>query len=100
MGRNDQGLIADLEHVKGLRGVLHRGPVRLAAHNDRDRFCRHCAPTFRTSPRKEARDYRLRPPAGKAKAVWSCVKRNKLVKDRSWPQTSPMQAAIWRSRRR
>ena len=33
--------------IEGLGGMLHRGPVRLTAHDDRDRFSRHCAPQRR-----------------------------------------------------
>ncbi len=69
MRRDDQRLIADLERVEGFGGVFHRGPVGLTAHDDRDRFFSHCAPTIPHPWRKEARDYRFRPPAGKAKAL-------------------------------
>jgi hypothetical protein len=38
MGRDDAGVVTDSQGVKGFCRVLHRGPVRLAAHDDRDRF--------------------------------------------------------------
>ena len=41
MGGHDQRLVADAERIQRLGGVLHRRPVGLAAHDDRDRFCRH-----------------------------------------------------------
>ena len=38
MGGHDAGVVTDSQGVKRFCGVLHRGPVRLAAHDDRDRF--------------------------------------------------------------
>src|SRR5262249_31368955 len=60
VGGHDLGLIAEGQRVQGFGGVLHGRPVGLAAHDDRDRFCRHEHPLDRhvAGPQKEGADYR------------------------------------------
>ena len=59
MGRDDPRVVADAERFERLGGAAHDRPIRLAAHDDRDRFW---------TPRSPA------PPCGESKSMDSAIK--------------------------
>src|SRR5262245_433607 len=65
MRGNDLRLVADAERIERIGGVLHGGPIGLAAHDDRNRLPRHRS---LETPEKEAGDYRDGRRGGKAAA--------------------------------
>ena len=68
MGGDDPGVVADPERFERLGGAAHHRPVRLAAHDDGDGFCRavHGRPPTSDSPKTMEAAIRGRPRAAQA----------------------------------